>query len=58
MTSLLLDPRQAYSRAALGQPELRTAIDRTKSIQSSLWQIAQESARENPTAITALFVSS
>jgi hypothetical protein len=34
------------------------AIDRSKSIQSSLWPIAQESARQNPTAITALFVSS
>jgi hypothetical protein len=50
--------RQAYSRAALGQRELTTAIDRTKSVQSSLWKIAQESARQNPTAITALFVSS
>jgi len=49
--------RQAYSRASLGQQELTTAIDRTKS-QTSLWQIAQESARQNPTAITGLFVSS
>jgi hypothetical protein len=50
--------RQAYSRAALGQQELTTAINRTKSAQSSLWQIAQESARQSPTPITALFVSS
>jgi hypothetical protein len=49
--------RQAYSRASLGQQELTTAIDRTKSTQTSLWQIAQESARQNPTAITGLFVS-
>jgi len=50
--------RQAYSRASLGHQELTTAIDRTKSTQTSLWQIAQESARQNPTAITGLFVSS
>jgi hypothetical protein len=50
--------RQAYSRASLGQQELTTAIDRTKSTQTSLWQIAQESARQNPTAIIGLFVSS
>jgi hypothetical protein len=44
--------------ASLGHQELTTAIDSTKSTQTSLWQIAQESARQNPTAITGLFVSS
>jgi hypothetical protein len=38
--------RQAYSRASRGQQQLTTAIDRTKSTQTSLWQIAQESARQ------------
>src|SRR6266481_3944259 len=50
--------RQAYSQASPGQQGLTTAIDRTKSTQTSLWQIAQESARQNPTAITGLFVFS
>jgi hypothetical protein len=50
--------RQAYSRASRGQQQLTTAIDRTKSTQTSLWQIAQESARQDPTAITGRFVSS
>jgi hypothetical protein len=50
--------RQVYSRASLGQQELTTAIDRTKSTQTSLWQIAHEPARQNPTAISGLFVSS
>ena len=49
--------RQAYSRARPGQRELTTAIYRTKSTQASLWQIAEETTRQNPTAITALFVS-
>src|SRR5258708_2273581 len=47
--------RQAYSRASLSQQELTTTIDRTKSTQTSLWQIVQESARQNPTAITGSF---
>jgi hypothetical protein len=50
--------RQAYSRAATSGQELASAIERTKGLQASLWQRAEESARQSPTPTTALFAAS
>ena len=41
-----------------GEREMATTIDRTKSLQSALWQKAEEAARQSPTAMTAQFVTS
>jgi hypothetical protein len=50
--------RQAYSQAAPGETQLTAAIERSKALQSSLWKQAEESARQSPTPMTALFVAS
>ena len=50
--------RHAYSQAPPGEREIATTIDRTKSLQSALWQKAEEAARQSPTAVTAQFVTS
>ena len=50
--------RQVYSQAVPGESQLTAAIERTKALQSSLWQQAEESARLSPTPMTALLVAS
>jgi hypothetical protein len=47
-----------YSQAVPGESQLTAAIERTKALQSSLWQQAEQSARLSPTPMTALFVAS
>src|SRR5207245_4903811 len=50
--------RKVYSQAVPGESQLTAAVERTKALQSSLWQQAEESARQSPTPMTALFVAS
>jgi hypothetical protein len=50
--------RLAYSHASIGSQELKSATERSKNLQTGLWQKGEESARQSPTPMTALFVSS
>jgi hypothetical protein len=52
------DARIAFSEAGLNTQNLEAAIKRSKRIQNDLWQQAIVAARQNPTAITGLFISS
>ena len=59
--ALLLEYVQArlvYSHPSIGSQELKSAIERSKNLQTGLWQKGEESAQQSPTPMMALFVSS
>ena len=50
--------RYAYTDTSPGQPEFASAIQRSNALQTSLWEKAEEVARQNPTPVTSMFVAS
>lgn len=45
--------RYAYTDTSPGQPEFASAIQRSNALQTSLWEKAEEVARQNPTPVTS-----
>jgi hypothetical protein len=53
-----VEARESFSQADLGQQEFASALDRTKSLQSALWDQAKAVAQQSPTPMTSLFITS
>ena len=53
-----VDARIQYSRATVATGDFTAAIERSRSLQSALWQSAVEASRQSPTPVTTLFVAS
>ena len=53
-----VEARESFSQADLDHKEFASALDRTKLLQSALWDQANTAAEQNPTPMTSLFINS
>jgi hypothetical protein len=53
-----VEARLAFSQADIGHPEFDSVLDRTRTLQSALWDQAKAAAQQSPTPTTSLFITS